>query len=358
MKNWILIFILSVGLMSHAQFGAPTRSLTLGNELIVLPHITSATGGFKTEIIVQSTNNLSNSYQLIPYDAAGNMLDFNGYEGQIQAGEAQVLNASEIFGDLEGVTHLALRYTKFPSSFFDVTGEVIVSARYARADGSGIAARVDQARLKGSTLRTFPADWSKAFDGLAVVNAGLATTDVWLTHYDRNGEQLQQIQLAEDLAPMGKVRYLLGDWNGSAFTPTEGSYFEISGSQNLAAMALRGTQDGLLWSNHLDAVNAKAPDVSPIFLAQPQANGDPALISFTYQHAESLVVTWDREGGLDCGNPLDLCGMNVPDLDYGDEGLSVNIRFEPPQPGTYNIVLTFSGPGGEREFPLEFVAPD
>ena len=356
MKNIFAIFLFT-GLVCQAQFEEGQRQLSIGAATKILPHITRADGGFKTTIVVQTTQNISSQYQLQPYDESGNLLDHIGYEGQISPGEVQLLNPSEIFPGMN-VSHITLWEPSIPSIFFVSNGRVLMSARYELENGSGIPARVDEANARGSRLRTFAGDWTRAFDGLAVVNTGLAPTDVWLTQFSQNGQELKSIQLAEALAPMAKIRYILGDWDGSEFTATPGSYFDITGSQNLAAMALRGTRDGLLWSNHMDAVNAKTLEISPIFLVQPADNGGTAVMVLTYQHAESLTVVWDRDGGLDCGSDTVLCGMEVPELTVDDAGVHLTLQFTPPQPGKYNFTLTFEGLGGNREIPLEILASE
>lgn len=141
-------------------------------------------------------------------------------------------------------------------SHFVITGassSVRVDVAYQAASGPGSPAHVPEKTTFAKTWHLYPGDWSEVFDGVAIVNVGSASTSVTVSQVRYTGAVLDTQTIDGSLAVNEKALAVLGGPDGGLFDSVPNVYYAISGSQNLAIVALRGTVPGapvgLLWEN-------------------------------------------------------------------------------------------------------------
>ncbi len=227
------ILFLSIILWAGSLFG----------QMRMIPHLTRTSGGFTTSVIIENESIETVTYRLTPYDKDGNLLQ--GDEGQeirvegIIAGQAVVsMPAGELFPGTVDASH------------FSIEGDgIMVSVAYNSTNG-GSPAHVGETSVEATSYRLFTGDWSQVFDGFAVVNMGEQTADVWVSERDSSGDIIQSVRAIDDLAPMAKGLWIIGQPSGSPFNGG-GANYEVYSTQPLAITALRGDLPGsnFLWVN-------------------------------------------------------------------------------------------------------------
>ena len=224
------VVLLIVGLSSYSLFGQER----------MISHVTRTNGGFVTTVQIENRKAIEQIVRLTPYDAQGVALPVQ--EITIQGGAVRASAIAQLFGEGVEVSHFGVAADE----------KVAVSVSYDFS-GVGSPAQVDSSSARSQSWRVFPGDWTHVFDGLAVVNAGDAASDITITQKDYAGNVLASAALATALAANAKALYIIGSPDGSPFMTATPSYFEISATQPLAVTALRGTlisaPIGLLWAN-------------------------------------------------------------------------------------------------------------
>ncbi len=274
----------------------------------IISHLTRP-GSFHSTIFVENLAAAPLEYTLTPYDEAGNVLP--PLRTVINAMTVEAYSPAELFNGQEGVSH------------FEIEGEDIrVTVAYTAASG-GSPAHVGASDTRAARYRVFPGDWSRIFDGFAVVNTGTEATDVWVTQWNFESQAVKTVKAIEGLAPMAKGLYIIGSPSGSDFAEAGQSWFEIHADQKLAITALRGNipNSDLLWVNEAAISN-------------PPIN----------------KVIDDAPGASACDDPKSAAG-DIPDLnnmpqaevwiDVAEDGrlasASKDYRYSPTDDPTYNL---------------------
>ncbi len=246
--------------------GAPDQE---GTRAIV--HVTSATGGFQSQILLSNPSENEKSFTLLGYGLTGNLE--STATGSVAAGQTQFGSIQQLFG--ADITH------------FDISNdtELLVQIRYQRNQAPSGPAHVPTLSRFGRNWRIYPGKPSVTWDGLAVVNRGQAPADIQVWQLDEHGSLIRgPIKALDQLPPSAKGLYLFS----SDFSPEENAYFEITADEPLAVMALRGNhQSDFIWENQ--ALLLPEPDPGP----QPPPRIDYA---FVYNPVKRVSV---MSGGYD-----------------------------------------------------------
>ena len=146
----------------------PLVSMFLGAQNRMISHVTSSTGGFTTNVILENDSVDAVSVTLTPFDSAGNVLSSVTLE--LDGRTVIDRSSSDLFD--EGVSH------------FQIDGNVRVGVHYNFQSGNGSPAFVTESGEQATRHRLFPGNWDAIFDGIAVVNTGDVATDVWIAQRD------------------------------------------------------------------------------------------------------------------------------------------------------------------------------
>lgn len=205
-------------------------------------HVTSATGGFETQLNLANLSDTAQQLTLNAYGDDGRFL--TSVTRDLSAG-ATIFQDSETFFGSNQVGHVT----------FELNASVSVTAVYRlRNLASATPAHVPAGTATSRAWRFYPGNPTQAWDGFAVVNTGAAATDVVLRQYDGGGNLLAETTAVAALAANGKGVYLVD----TPFVARADSWYELSAEQALAVTALRGNwQSTLLWQNAAEAVAAR-----------------------------------------------------------------------------------------------------
>lgn len=200
---------------------------TVAMEQRWLAHLTSATGGFETEVYLSNTSNQNQTVTLRGYTAAGSKIDETALT--LTAGQRRMLSVDGLFTG-ERATHLALLgdSSVLATAAYRVNGDQSVRAHLAEA-GAG---------AQRYLLHLGEADL--VFDGIAMVNTGTAPARVTAALVHENGTTGAAQVLAENLAVRGKG---LADLS-VLFGTVERGMVRIEADQPIRLLALRGSRPG------------------------------------------------------------------------------------------------------------------
>ncbi len=211
----------------------------------IIPHITRAGGGFKTEIILENTTTSTQPYQFHSFDTSGQLLAI--HSGIHQANSISVLEPDQLFGAQNDVSHFTI----------EASSGITVAVTYQAASGPGSPAHVRESSVQAKTWRLYAGNWSLIFDGFAAINTGSAAADISLAQVDANGQDLATQVVQTGLQPNAKKLFVMSD----AFQTMDDVYYEIRSNQPLAVTSLRGTapsaDEGYLWENSAAQFEAK-----------------------------------------------------------------------------------------------------
>lgn len=291
-------------------------------------HVTSATGGFETQLNLANLSETAQQLTLNAYHADGSFL--TSVTRDLSAGATVFQDSETLFGSNQ-VGHVT----------FDVNASVSVTAVYRlRNLASATPAQVPATSAVSRAWRFYPGNPEQAWDGFAVVNTGGSATDILLRQFDGSGALLAEITAVAGLGANAKGVYLIGD----PFVVRADSWYEISADQSLAVTALRGNwQSTLLWQNAAEAVAARTLAPS---LCNP--GGTQQLGAFFIGHS---LVGWDFPFLLD-EMARDLGHQHTQNLsfiigaplkwiwDRGDEAHGANFTLELPTGNYDHLVIT------------------
>ena len=206
----------------YPVYQGPTESAVT----TILPHITSADGGFTTAIHLFNNGDQPARVDLAAHDQSGRHL--GNVQLDIEPAHRQTHAAAELFAGMGAVSHLTLV----------APDGVVASAGYRRIAG-GPEAVVHQTRVAVRTMVLYPGDPLQRFDGLALVNTSGQPARVTAILLDQAGHELSRRELVADLAPGAKSLSILSEHQDHA-----GAWYRIASDQPLAALALAGTHAG------------------------------------------------------------------------------------------------------------------
>ena len=188
-------------------------------------HLTAQTGNFDTEIIVRNTSDQPETLHLLPLETDGTPL------------------AEVILNLFPGTTTRALQQNYFPidAAGFGASGceDCVFTMGYRAKVADASTAHVHQATGFKTEYYFYPGEWDLLFDGAAILNAGSDSAAVTLSQLGSDGTLLDQLTLAENLAPGAKY---LDVFNGK-FENQPNAILKLEASQPLAVMILRISQD-------------------------------------------------------------------------------------------------------------------
>jgi hypothetical protein len=212
-------------------------------QIRMIPHVTRAGGGFATDFILENYGIDTGLIVMKLYDVNGNLVS-NG-DMFMNAGSTLVKPSTDYGTD---ISHVVVEGDSW----------VRLSAAYRASKTSNSPAHLSENPYQSKLWRIFGSNWLLTFDGMAVVNAGAAATQVKVTQKDAAGTVLAEQVVISNLAPMAKGLYVLA----APFTQREDGWFEITADQNIAVTALRGSYPsdpvGYLWENEAVPSVAKA----------------------------------------------------------------------------------------------------
>jgi len=194
-----------------------------------VPHVTSATGGFQTQVYLRSSETEdTTSVALVPFTLEGTPLTVRTVD--LQPNQLQVLDAAMLF-EGEAVSHFAV----------DTTANISVNVGYRSAQGIGSTAHVPESTASGDTFIFYPGEWQYVFDGMALLNTGDQAAEVWVhQRLDGTAHASHHYTSEKALAPLSKLLAVFS----SDFDEVPGAYFVIESSQPAHVVLLRGTSDG------------------------------------------------------------------------------------------------------------------
>lgn len=242
--------------------GAWGTTAALGQTRII-PHVTSP-GGFTTKIIVENRAVVPRTFTLVPFDRDGQELA--SFETTLAGQEILARTSGDLFGE-SAVSHFEIR----------AANDIKINVAYNFEAGNGSPAHSEDSPLQATVWRIFPGDWDLVFDGLALVNMGSANASVFIAQKDAQGKVLQTITIEEALGPKSKSLFVVGSPDGTAFSRTPNTFFEVTADQPLAISALRGTLGrsdvGLLWVNDALPLDENGLEITPALAAKSVKGG-------------------------------------------------------------------------------------
>ena len=253
----------------------------------MIPHVTKVGGGFETTVYAENSGSDQASFSLQGYDEDGNPLTL--VTQTLDPGTIESFPMADLFGSSSAISHFTIVNT-------DETLRIFVS--YRIANGPGSAAHLMEKSTLSKRWRLFPGDWDVIFDGIAVINMGSSSTDIKVSQIDFDGDPINSVIVKEDLAPLAKALYVIGAPGNKPFLPQNAS-FEVSGSQELAIIALRGTppgaSTGYLWENTTAPLSEEivVPQEGEFFVSAQNGNDSgPGTANSpwkTIQHAADVL---------------------------------------------------------------------
>ncbi len=236
-----------------------------------LVHITSAVGGFSSQLIVSNPTAETQPFELRAYDAMGGAIQ--DVLGSVNPGESLYQNAQSQLGS--GVSHVEV-----------IRGNVLnISVAYQRNGEATGPAHVHSSQRSSRAWLVFPGTFEVTWDGIALLNLGTSSAHTRIWQVSQSGAVLRgPITASTELPPKGKALYLFSQ----DFDAIEASHFEVISSEPTMVLALRGNLNSdLLWENQA------VPFTTPKAGAKPPSRIDFA-IAFDQVHQQTIMV-----GGFD-----------------------------------------------------------
>ncbi len=207
-------------------------SETPGDGLRMVTHITGFGNGFDTSIVF---TNKGGSQELVSYK-------IYYHSSPAQTFSTQVAALSEVTHSLRdeassGASHLELT---------DASDNVKMTVVYRSTQDNAGPAHARETTEVSRRWHLFGGNPQVTWDGVAIVNKGSQSAEVTLLQVDASGQELGRMAIADSLSVDSKTIALLAD----LFTYQEGASFEVTSSQPLAIIALRGNLNStFLWES-------------------------------------------------------------------------------------------------------------
>lgn len=213
--------------LSYRQELMADGTTTVAMEQRWLPHVTSSTGGFETEIYLTNPGTSDQNLVLRGYDQGGESL---GEETVALAGnQRRALVIDELFSG-QRPSHVAL-----------IGGaQGLMTAAYRVAGDQSVSAHLAESSSAGRSFLLHLGEADLVFDGIAVVNVGSAPARVTASLVNENGGSTATRDIATDLAVRGKG---LADL-AAMFGTVERGMVRLESDQPIHVLALRGSRPG------------------------------------------------------------------------------------------------------------------
>ena len=211
-----------------------------------LPHVTKLDSDYQTWIILENTTTEDVIFELQPYAETGARTP--SVLGLLTPGEVAICKQGDLLG------HRDAAYFTIGSDMYPAQG-MNVSVAYGLKSEEGSPAYHYEATTASKRYRLYAGNWPQVFDAIAVVNLGNEPATVRVKHVSLMGDVLQEVVIAEDLAPMAKVATIIGGYT-SVFERSASPIFEIEATMDVGLMALQGDlpTSRPIWSNPVRAI--------------------------------------------------------------------------------------------------------
>ncbi len=193
----------------------------------MFPHNTQPSCDFKTTLHFSNNSDRAVVLTLTPFLPDGTAV--SDRQLNLAAMQTVLVDADDYFGT-SGVSHIR----------YEDRGAVRVTAGYRGRNGNSIVAHATPPSHATVHFSLPQADLDRAFDSLAIVNAGSLPTAITITHRDAHGSQIGQVTAAPALASLARLLVLL---NG-LFPEVSDSYYDVDASQPMCYLSLGGTLNG------------------------------------------------------------------------------------------------------------------
>ncbi len=209
-----------------------------GETSITIAHLPQNTLSFQVQLVIENLLGQPRSLSLIPFDASGKPL--NPVPVEIPAHTRSTFDPVSLFKG-EAVAFFTIeggiRDEPGPLSQETLTG-VIAGLIYQYSQNPASAVFVPGETRSALRWRVYPGDWTKAFDGLAIVNMNAcAGVEVVLHHFNAEGHLLQSKNINPGEGSFSKMLVNLA----GELSSVSGSYVEVSANSPLIITALRGS---------------------------------------------------------------------------------------------------------------------
>ncbi len=210
---------------------------TVSSRFRMIPHITRSDGGFGVKLIqANATSQAQTGFTLLfAENGAGPSWVYE-----------QVPTGATLSRPLTSLNPIGPEPLPAFLIFADDSKLAMAAEYQASREGVG-PAHLRETAEQARVWRIYPGNATVTWDGMALVNTGLAATDVTVRLVDYQGRVLAEELLISELPPLNKrlavLSGLFGDQEAQAF-------YEIIATQPLAVTALRGNlASDYLWEN-------------------------------------------------------------------------------------------------------------
>ncbi|CAM2005208.1 hypothetical protein [Acanthopleuribacter pedis] len=193
-------------------------------------HVTALGAGFNTNLHMSNSGSADYTMNVTPYGADGSAL--TARTADVPAGQTVVVSNSDFFGG-ENVSHF----------FVDGSNKVAVTASYSADVANAANAELNETSKAWTFFSFYTADNNLVFDGGAFINTGGAPAVVTAVQKAADGSVLAAVTLSDGIPTLNKMLALFN--TDAGFVNQPGSLIEVTSSQPLSVVLLRGTYPGV-----------------------------------------------------------------------------------------------------------------
>jgi photosystem II stability/assembly factor-like uncharacterized protein len=190
-----------------------------------LAHVTKIGGAFETVLTLTNNAQTAQTITLTPYTSTGTRGSNKSFN--LGAYGFQSVRAQDAFPGFD-ISHFSISGSK----------DIVVTAGYRLADGSGATAHVNESQDVRKEFWIFTGEWSSVFDGMALVNLATSDASVTLQRIAPSGKVLEEKQAT--LPAYAKTLSVFG----TEFNNQPTTMVKVVSSQPAAVVFLRGTYPG------------------------------------------------------------------------------------------------------------------
>ncbi len=193
-------------------------------------HVTRLGQGFTTNLHMQNKGAADQTMNVATYAQDGSAL--TARTADVPAGQTVVVSNADFFGG-EDVSHF----------FVDGSNDVTVTASYKADVDNAASAELNETSNAWTFFSFYSADNALVFDGGAFINTGGEAAVVTATQKAADGTVLATVTVSEGIPSLAKMLFVF-DTN-AGFVNQPGSLIEVTSSQPLSVVLLRGTFAGV-----------------------------------------------------------------------------------------------------------------
>ncbi|MDJ0839272.1 MAG: DUF6174 domain-containing protein [Acidobacteriota bacterium] len=206
----------------------------VAGESLYVPHLAADQGSFSNQLVFHNRTDKLVDVRLVTYDQDDIEAEFTVTLG---AGERLVAPPNDVWGR-RSVTHYKIDRREGLSA-----GVQILSA--SNPDYMAFLPAIEN---PSTQWRVHASDWTKAYDGVAIVNASCFNAELQLILHAEDGKQLKII---DPVLPLSGNQKTLYDLSALFSEDAEGAYVDIVSDQPLVVLGLNGSRDAGLDTSYL-----------------------------------------------------------------------------------------------------------